>query len=193
MPPSPSRLREQRAKACGGSVKEGAHHGDASVMRSHRACDTDTPSKLARTRWLTRGVVPQSEIKDSEAWRHLCRRGEGASFGVRVGAMTAAGRLLSGTAERCSWIFSHPGLIRGHEPDAVWFEIAAMFLAIKGIGTQIMTKWMWGPHPFRHISSQLSILGSSATSVSSDNDLKTARAGGSVSEVFGSSKDPHDF
>ena len=107
MPPSPSRLREQRAKACGGSVKEGAHHGDASVMRSHRACDSDTPSKLARTRWLTRGVVPQSEIKDSEAWRHLCRRGEGASFGVRVGAMTAAGRLLSGTAERCSRIFSH--------------------------------------------------------------------------------------
>ena len=98
-------------------------------MRSHRACDSDTPSKLARTRWLTRGVVPQSEIKDSEAWRHLCRRGEGASFGVRVGAMTAAGRLLSGTAERCSWIFSHAGLIRGHEPDAVWIEIAAMFLA----------------------------------------------------------------
>ena len=119
-------------------------------MRSHRACDSETPSKLARTRWLTRGVVPQSEIKDSEAWRHLCRRGEGASFGVRVGAMTAAGRLLSGTAERCSWIFSHAGLIRGHEPDAVWFEIAAMFLAIlKGIWLpklqgplQIMTKWM---------------------------------------------------
>ena len=148
MPPSPSRLREQRAKACGGSVKEGAHHGDASVMRSHRACDSDTPSKLARTRWLTRGVVPQSEIKDSEAWRHLCRRGEGASFGVRVGAMTAAGRLLSGTAERCSWIFSHAGLIRGHEPDAVWFEIAAMFLAIKGNGFPNMNKlkcWAFFP------------------------------------------------
>ena len=25
-------------------------------------------------------------------------------------------------------------------------------VAIKGIGSQIMTKWMWGPHPFRHIS-----------------------------------------
>jgi hypothetical protein len=26
-PPSPARLREQRAKACGGSVEEAAHHG----------------------------------------------------------------------------------------------------------------------------------------------------------------------
>ena len=40
------------------------------------------------------------------------------------------------------------GLIRGHEPDAVWFEIAAMFLAIKGNGFPNMNKlkcWAFFP------------------------------------------------
>ena len=106
-PPSPSRLREQRAKACGGSVEEGAHHGSVLSPRVRLGKTESHPRKLVRTRWFTRGVVSQSERKGLEAWRHLCRRGVGASFGVRVGGMTAAGRLLSGTAERCSRLLAH--------------------------------------------------------------------------------------
>ena len=106
-PPSPSSLREQRAKACGGSVEEGAHHGSVLSPRVRLGKTESHPSKLARTRWLSRGVASQSERKGSEAWRHLCRRGVDASFGVRVGGMAAAGRLLSSTAKRCSRLLRH--------------------------------------------------------------------------------------